>query len=1315
MKRKILALVLACLMIVSLLPTSILAADLEPKCPGEDVTHTKDNCDNHPYKHVDPNCGDFGYTIYKCDGCEVYFADDIIPAEGEHSWKTIAAEVPAKCGVAGTTEKKQCEICDKVVGGDEIKALEHKYGEASISGNCETGYTKTEICELCNYLNITKVDGGATGHKWNTLPEILVEPDLGTGLAKYTCTVCSATKEVVIHPNHEHDMVEHKATDATCTEYGTIAYWSCKDCGGCFIKDDDGYYIPLPLISEGEYDIYDENKEPKKHVFERADDYELTAEYAKAHGAKSVVAPTCTEDGSAVYACSDCKKDITVVLPALEHDLYEEIMIEAGCETFGLEGVFCKRGCGLVSTTMIEPLGHTQWFTAESKFAVEVPANKSAELTYVAKQAGTYHLDWKADVDNALIYVKTALALVQLDYVTFDDQLQPVYGYTFELVAGESITFQVETWNYNADTIDMTIKYTGNSNAEWEGVEVPATCTKPGTRDWNCLNCGKEMHENLPKLNHSLETETIPATCSTPALTVTYCVYGDLCDDAKYTTHANFLDKDGKEILNKYGDPIPNEDANGEPLYINIKEVVAGTTYNAEKHDYVKESVNEATCDKDGSAVYICKYCHDRKYETLTLDHEWINDQKISSQNCTTAEIWSTKCKHCDKPGANNTVKTALGHTWKGEAGAKVVNIAPTCNAPGYTRYYCDRAGCDKCTDTDATGSYWQVKTNGVFVPKDEYTMEEAELMHGITTVDPDADDEWEKIYEGDCYIPTLWKVYCDNCEEYIVIIDERTGKGHHTNDGVYGDDEKEMTPATCTTAGVDGYYTCTVCNEKNIPIPTNSKEKLGHAMSELIPEVAATCTKDGVAAYKKCTRTGCNHIEYGEAECDIAHDHTKNCLKLDAIWHANTYIADERDMSCEKFGYKHYICPDCDEYEYIDSFVKATDHDWVVDNEKSIKVECERDGLTVYKCNHAHHDAGVAKSEVVKAPGHKNKDNEILKNSCTNKVEGDRICVACKALYPNDPSKYTIGQDHTEFYEVYVPATCSSYGYYLWACDACDQYEVTYYTEDGYGEHVPGEAVKENIIAPTYTATGSHDDVVYCTECDKELSRTHVIDAALAQVEYILTVDNAVVAGAGVADSSLIKVTISLNADDIDIWGLNFVVNYDKSKVVFENAEFLSDALTTNAMVQDHKDGTLNVIASNANPEENLNIDGQHGLINLYFRVIEDEVTEINFAISNSDIVAINTDPKVDADTVPVKGGSAGATIKTVLFLDVNGDGKINMADAQAAYAAFIAREYNVALDVNKNGIIGMDDVKAIYDFLIRAVTYESLTAKRP
>lgn len=52
--------------------------------------------------------------------------------------------------------------------------------------------------------------------------------------------------------------------------------------------------------------------------------------------------------------------------------------------------------------------------------------------------------------------------------------------------------------------------------------------------------------------------------------------------------------------------------------------------------------------------------------------------------------------------------------------------------------------------------------------------------------------------------------------------------------------------------------------------------------------------------------------------------------------------------------------------------------------------------------------------------------------------------------------------------------------------------------------EHVPGEAVKENVVEATEDKDGSYDEVVYCDECGKELSRETVIVPAKAKQEKV-------------------------------------------------------------------------------------------------------------------------------------------------------------------------------------------------------------------
>ena len=69
----------------------------------------------------------------------------------------------------------------------------------------------------------------------------------------------------------------------------------------------------------------------------------------------------------------------------------------------------------------------------------------------------------------------------------------------------------------------------------------------------------------------------------------------------------------------------------------------------------------------------------------------------------------------------------------------------------------------------------------------------------------------------------------------------------------------------------------------------------------------------------------------------------------------------------------------------------------------------------------------------------------------------------------------------------------------------------VTYYTTliDLPHEHTPAEAVIENNVDPTCTKAGSYDNVVYCAECGKELSRETVAVPALGHQPKAAVAEN--------------------------------------------------------------------------------------------------------------------------------------------------------------------------------------------------------------
>ncbi|MBR6902956.1 MAG: leucine-rich repeat protein [Clostridia bacterium] len=98
----------------------------------------------------------------------------------------------------------------------------------------------------------------------------------------------------------------------------------------------------------------------------------------------------------------------------------------------------------------------------------------------------------------------------------------------------------------------------------------------------------------------------------------------------------------------------------------------------------------------------------------------------------------------------------------------------------------------------------------------------------------------------------------------------------------------------------------------------------------------------------------------------------------------------------------------------------------------------------------------------------------------------GDTECSYCGSLISEGAIIPAIGHDYTA---VVTNPTCTKQGYTTYTCSRCKHSYVDDYTE-ALG-HSPGAPVKRNIIAATCTFGGTYDEVVYCTVCGVEISRT--------------------------------------------------------------------------------------------------------------------------------------------------------------------------------------------------------------------------------
>lgn len=120
-------------------------------------------------------------------------------------------------------------------------------------------------------------------------------------------------------PTHTHTMAYHAAKAPTCTEDGSIEYWSCSDCGKNF-SDEAGEKeitsVPVPAAghSFGEW--------------------------------QTVREATCMEEGEQTRVCSVCNEKETKTSPLVAHELVERKATNATCTKDGNTAYWECETCG---------------------------------------------------------------------------------------------------------------------------------------------------------------------------------------------------------------------------------------------------------------------------------------------------------------------------------------------------------------------------------------------------------------------------------------------------------------------------------------------------------------------------------------------------------------------------------------------------------------------------------------------------------------------------------------------------------------------------------------------------------------------------------------------------------------------------------------------------------------------------------------------------------------------------------------------------------------------------------------------------------
>ena len=494
------------------------------------------------------------------------------------------------------------------------------------------------------------------------------------------------------------------------------------------------------------------------------------------------------------------------------------------------------------------------------------------------------------------------------------------------------------------------------------------------------------------------------------------------------------------------------------------------STIGALGHNLVDVAGVAADCLNPGYTSYRdCSRCDyiEGKEVINALGHNMLTDVAVAP-TCTQAGLTEgSHCSRCDYKIAQDVV-VAIGHNY-----TSTITTKPTCTEKGVKTYTCQNDNSHKyIEEIDALGH-----TSGSIVVENNVapdcvnngsydnvvycTVCDAELSRETITVNALGHTEGA---EATCTTAQV----CTVCNTTLV-----AALGHTEGTTVV---ENNLDPDCVNNGSYDNVVYCTVCDAELSRV-TVKVDALGHKDSEAVVEnsTAATCGKDG--SYDK--------VVY----CKVCGEElNRTTVTVDKVPHTEqtlTAVAPTCTATGMTEGKK---CTVCGSLTVEQTVVDALGHD-----EKSHEAKaptCTDIGWDAYvtcsRCDYTTYN-------VIPATGH-NYSSVVVAPTCTESGYTKYTCSVCGDTYKNNE---VAALGHYMVTDEAVAPTCTEAGLTEGShCTRCD-HKVAQEVVPAKG-HTAGNTVVENNVAPDCENAGSYDNVVYCTVCDAEISRTTVTVNAL-------------------------------------------------------------------------------------------------------------------------------------------------------------------------------------------------------------------------
>ena len=244
----------------------------------------------------------------------------------------------------------------------------------------------------------------------------------------------------------------------------------------------------------------------------------------------------------------------------------------------------------------------------------------------------------------------------------------------------------------------------------------------------------------------------------------------------------------------------------------------------------------------------------------------------------------------------------------------------------------------------------------------------------------------------------------CSVCGEILVEPQEQEALGHSMTKNM-------RTEATCIMEGNEVYWSCSNCKkyfsdkDGNNEIEKNSWKipPKGHNYGDLIEEVPAKCTEDGVKAHYECSGCGKKYVKDGSDYVEV----TDAQLRIPQNNHTEITIEAEA-ATCTKPGHTAgKKCSVCGEVLEEPQEQQALGHNMT--NHTATPVKCLTDGNSEYwscdRCNKYFSDKDgnneiEKNSWIITHIGHKEEEIPAVAPTCTKKGHtAGKICSRCKEV----------------------------------------------------------------------------------------------------------------------------------------------------------------------------------------------------------------------------------------------------------------------------------------------------------------------------